>query len=397
MNERGDMLRIATSVIGTDGKRVIGTYIPAVTDDGKPNPVINTVLSGNRFLGRALVVGQWYVAAYHPIKNSQGRVVGMLYAGVPINSAESLRKAFKNSKTGRTGHVMVIGGSGNQRGTVIIGQAAGNSAWKAWDARNNTVSDALLDEALALKPGQTVVRSLRLTENGPVRVASVTYFAPWDWVIVSSMDQSELRAAIGQINTAMIGLILLVVVIGGVSSWFIGRQTMQYSGALVDRLYRLGGSSDKLAAGQIDESIAVEGADEISELSHSLETMSRSIRQLIEDTTNLHQRVASLDLSARGDSSAFQGAYAQLVEGVNQMMDITLGLLDGIPTPVMILDRSMSVRYVNMAAAGLIGRPAEECIGRSCSSLLGSSVCGGGCHTRRVLESGEIRTCDAQA
>ncbi len=40
MNEQGDMLRVATSVTKADGTRAIGTYIPAVEPDGKPNPVL---------------------------------------------------------------------------------------------------------------------------------------------------------------------------------------------------------------------------------------------------------------------------------------------------------------------------------------------------------------------
>ncbi len=397
MNERGDMLRVATSVINASGQRAIGTYIPAVTDDGKPNPVISSVLSGKRFLGRAQVVNQWYVAAYQPLKNSQGKVIGMLYAGVPINSAESLRKAFENSRTGRTGHVMVVGGSGNQRALMIVSPNNSAETFQAYDLSGKPATDSLLDQAAGLKPGDTITRTVRLSEKGPARVASIAYFAPWDWVIVCSIEQSELRAAIGHVNLAMFGLVVLVILIGGAFSWWITRQTMQYSGALVDRLYRLGGSSDRLAAGRIDDQIDVSGSDEIAELSRSLDTMSRSIRELIDETTRLHDSAAALDLAARGNSGAFQGAYAQLVDGINQMMDITLGLLDGIPTPVMILDRHQTVKYVNLAAAGLLGRSADECLGSSCATLLGSSVYGAACHTRLVLETGEIRTCDAEA
>jgi hypothetical protein len=46
MNTAGDMLRVATNVIGEDGKRALGTYIPAIGADGKPNPVVSTVLRG---------------------------------------------------------------------------------------------------------------------------------------------------------------------------------------------------------------------------------------------------------------------------------------------------------------------------------------------------------------
>ena len=54
MNESGDMLRTATSVVNETGKRAVGTYIPAVSPDGKRNPVIEAVLRGETYIGRLL-------------------------------------------------------------------------------------------------------------------------------------------------------------------------------------------------------------------------------------------------------------------------------------------------------------------------------------------------------
>jgi len=56
INSQGDMLRVATNVVGDDGKRAIGTFIPATGADGQPNPVVSTILRGDTFVGRAFVV-----------------------------------------------------------------------------------------------------------------------------------------------------------------------------------------------------------------------------------------------------------------------------------------------------------------------------------------------------
>jgi hypothetical protein len=66
------MLRIATSVKAKDGTRAIGTYIPALKD-GKPNPVVETVLKGQVYVGRAFVVNAWYVTNYTPFKDETGK------------------------------------------------------------------------------------------------------------------------------------------------------------------------------------------------------------------------------------------------------------------------------------------------------------------------------------
>ena len=77
MNEHGDMLRIATNVQTLDGQRAIGTYIPHTS------PVVQTVLQGETYVGRAFVVNAHYVTAYKPLFDAAGAVIGILYVGTP--------------------------------------------------------------------------------------------------------------------------------------------------------------------------------------------------------------------------------------------------------------------------------------------------------------------------
>jgi methyl-accepting chemotaxis protein len=122
MNEAGDMLRVCTNVQESDGSRAIATYVPAVTPDKKPNPVVSQVLNGETYLGRAMVVGQWCVSAYEPIRDEQKRIVGMLYVGVPEQSAKSLRNALMAVQVGQTGYVFVLNATGTSRGCYVLSQ-----------------------------------------------------------------------------------------------------------------------------------------------------------------------------------------------------------------------------------------------------------------------------------
>lgn len=69
-----DDVRISTNVRLFDQDRAVGTRAsPQVRD---------AVLDrGDVWLGRALVVDDWYISAYEPLTDSQGRRVGMLYVG----------------------------------------------------------------------------------------------------------------------------------------------------------------------------------------------------------------------------------------------------------------------------------------------------------------------------
>ena len=70
-----DDVRIATNVLNRDGTRAVGTRVAADVYD-------QVVRQGRRWLGRAFVVDDWYIAAYDPIRDVGGRVVGMLYVGM---------------------------------------------------------------------------------------------------------------------------------------------------------------------------------------------------------------------------------------------------------------------------------------------------------------------------
>ena len=112
MNEAGDMLRVCTNVSKKDGSRAIGTFIPAVTATGTPDPVISTIIKGDTYRGRAMVVDKWNIAAYEPIWDGNKKIIGMLFVGIPQDSVSSLRQGIMAAKVGTTGYVYVVDSKG---------------------------------------------------------------------------------------------------------------------------------------------------------------------------------------------------------------------------------------------------------------------------------------------
>lgn len=220
MNEAGDMLRVCTNVQESDGSRAIATYVPAVTPDKKPNPVVSQVLNGETYLGRAMVVGQWCVSAYEPIRDEQKRIVGMLYVGVPEQSAKSLRNALMAVQVGQTGYVFVLNATGTSRGCYVLSQGGkrdGENIWEAKDANGKLFIQEACQIATGLKPGEVGEIRYPWKNEGDTqarnKITKLTYFAPWDWVIgvgayedefyraVTEMEQ-QAKAAVDNIRTA---------------------------------------------------------------------------------------------------------------------------------------------------------------------------------------------------
>ena len=68
-------LRIATNVPNPDGTRSIGTRVWSKVYDA-------VLVKGGRWIDEAFVVDNWYITAYEPIRDPEGRTIGMLYVGI---------------------------------------------------------------------------------------------------------------------------------------------------------------------------------------------------------------------------------------------------------------------------------------------------------------------------
>ena len=83
---KGDT-RVATSFQGEGGKRPVGTKASAA--------VIEQVLTkGQKFTGHAEVLGNNYLCGYHPLKGADGKIVGMLFAGIPTEEIAAIQNKF---------------------------------------------------------------------------------------------------------------------------------------------------------------------------------------------------------------------------------------------------------------------------------------------------------------
>jgi methyl-accepting chemotaxis protein WspA len=227
MNEQGDMLRVATTVAAADGNRAIGTYFPALGPDGAPTPVIASILRSEVYRGTAFAVNDLYVAAYEPLRDGAGRVIGMLFVGERISSVESVRRTIMNTVIGRSGYTAVIGAKGNQRGRYIIskgGMRDGESIWETQDSAGNPFIQKMVQRGLASGKGEVFHESYVWQNPGEPRPrmkhAALVYFEPWDWLIYASAYEDEYMAPIQQVSSSAANL-LWGVTLGGLLSLFV--------------------------------------------------------------------------------------------------------------------------------------------------------------------------------
>ncbi|HEY3269399.1 MAG TPA: Cache 3/Cache 2 fusion domain-containing protein, partial [Armatimonadota bacterium] len=375
MNAQGDMLRVATNVLKKDRTRAIGTFIPAANEDGTPNPIVAAVLQGKPYEGRAFVVDQWYVAIYKPVMDSSGRVIGMLFTGVRQENVNSLRRGILATTVGKSGYVAVLGGTGDLRGTYIIskgGARDGENVLNATDAKGNHFIEQMVDQASRQKRGEVSYISYPWKNPGDAaprsKIAALSYFAPWDWVIVTSAYEQEFTSAEGRVRGAMGRLIwILVAATAGAAMltiWFGSRFAAKQ---LVHPIQQCAEAADLLAIGDVSAEVTVESDDELGDLARSMRTVvehlrdqaaaaeriaagdltvdvgsssekdalghsmgrvTESLRGLTAETAALSASAVAGHLATRADASQFRGDYRRIVQGVNDTLDAVIGPLN---------------------------------------------------------------------
>ena len=300
MDASGDMLRIATNVAREDGSRAIGTYIPSADSDGKPNPVIATVMKGETYSGRAVVMGSWHLTSYSPLFDARKQLIGMIYVGLPHESViKGLRKVIMDIQVGRTGYVFVLDSSGNY---VISKHGArdGENIREMKDSHGRMFVQELTAKAQKLAPGEIYEYSYawKNPEDPAPRpkIAKIMYYQPWDWIIGTGSYIDEFMEGTNKLEaTARRGywwtLIAVVGAMGAASGiWFVmsGRianplrkaiDTLRESATQISSASgQVSSSSEALAAGSSQQAASIE------EISSTLEQVASMTRSNAENT-----------------------------------------------------------------------------------------------------------------
>jgi len=418
MNAGGDMIRIATTVRTKDNKRAIGTYIPAANPDGSKNNIISDIMQGKTYVGRAFVVDAWYIAAYSPMKDRSGEIIGMCFAGIKQESSAKVRQSIMKTIVGKTGYMFVLGGKGDQKGRYIISKEGKRDGENIWDSKDtngqNFIQDMIAGAMEKSKNGEIHFQRYQWKNGGEdkakEKIAACIYFEPWDWVIGAGTYTEELNATMTSVNETLsefnnkimyIGVaslaaaIILALLIGGGVSSNIRELVVEnarlskgvadgdlsvrgdaacvsfefapiisgINGVMEAFITPLKMSSDhisRIAAGDIPEKITKEFKGEFNDTKNNLNQCIDTINSLVKETAMLSGSAVEGKLYTRADASKHQGDFKKIVEGVNDTIDSLVKLIDNFPAPLTIVNKNFEILFMNKAGSSLNDTSGEK-------------------------------------
>jgi len=309
------ILRVASNVITADGKRAIGTYIPAKNADGSPNAVATAVLGKRDYMGVAFVVDAWYVSKYHPIMNSDGKVIAILFAGKEEQSISTLRYAIQNTVVGKNGYVGILGGKGDIKGRYVIPPSASKADTLLVDEAAPGFEEKyseIVDKAVSLKTGETATYSVK-DKDGNDRSIQVSYYAPWDWIIVVNASISDYQPFFDELKSNQSLMISLFVLIGIALIIINYLIIAPITRNLVKPIQTLTRASQKMSVGEIDQDITIHRSDEVGDLANAFRNMVDYLKEMSATATRLASGDLTAQVTLRGETDEIGHAFNTMI------------------------------------------------------------------------------------
>ncbi|BCG21990.1 methyl-accepting chemotaxis protein [Pseudomonas tohonis] len=276
-----DFVRITTSLNKQDGNRAIGTVLDHA------HPAYQRLLSGQNYVGRALLFDRYYMTQYTPVRDSGGQVIAVLFVGFDYTDAQNAQFAnLQRFRIGKTGSLALM----DETGKWLVTPAGVH--------RPEAIGDTLA--ALARESGHG-----RFWNDGAQDFFSVAVpFADGPWQVVASMPKAEIREVTWSVGGQLAFGSLLAMALAVAAVIWLLRKRLRPLGELVEQARALG-------AGDLSVRLDVSSHDEIGDLARSFNQMGEALSTMVAHIRSSAQQVGSRSQVLSGLSS---GAY----EGMEQ-------------------------------------------------------------------------------
>jgi methyl-accepting chemotaxis protein len=261
------------------------------------------LLNGKEYIGKAYLFGKDYMTKYLPVKDSNGKVVAVLFIGLEFTDGlKVLKERVRSVKIGNTGYYYALDAKeGKDSGKLQIHPAKeGSNIYESKDAGGRE----FIKEIIKRKDG--IIRypwiNNEINEKVPrEKIVAFRHLKEWNWIVAGGTYIDELNDESRVMRNAMLGATVLVVAILVLALTFIIRRWI--TNPLRDAV----SETNMLASGDFRSVIAHDGgediksADEVEQLLGGIQRMAGSLKSLLlkigsasEEVSNAADSVSSI-------------------------------------------------------------------------------------------------------
>jgi signal transduction histidine kinase/CheY-like chemotaxis protein len=288
-------LRLVTTVRRGDGSLAVGSELDP---SGEPYQALRR---GHLYLGVTLIFGNPYFAAYQPIRDRSGRVIGAFYAGYPIATLNEIGRSVRNTRI-------------LDNGFVALEDSRGVRHFQSSHVAPRTVRD-LLDGADSRTRGSTLWRQQGYE-------ISRRRFVPWNASILTAKYLPDLDRFSLKLSFGVLGLTAVMIVAVLALSWLFSQRLTRalIAGEIARR--RAEEEEQRALAARLEAEEANQAKSTfLANMSHELRTPMNAIigysEMLIEEAEDLEPAEFVPDLQK------IQAAGQHLLGLINDVLDLS--------------------------------------------------------------------------
>jgi methyl-accepting chemotaxis protein len=249
-------LRISTNVRTDRGERAVGTYIPNSSE------VIKTIERGETYVGRANVVGDWYLTAYKPLL-IRGQIKGMLYVGVKEKNLVQIKEYYSEKVYLKEGYPFII----SKDGTFII-----HPTHQGESAQDEEFYQQIIES------GKEVGKTYYEWE-GRMKYQYFKYIERIDSYTVASIYEDTILNRLSKTRNDVILSVLLGFLFSVLIIFFFSRR-------LSKRLSGVVYFAEGIAQGDLTDTMDIKYNDEVGRMGRALNNMADKLKEIIENVQN---------------------------------------------------------------------------------------------------------------
>ena len=194
-----------------------------------------------------------------------------------LQPSDELKKEIAETKIAKDGYITVIGNKdGPDKGVLIIHPTdVGKSLYNNDFPHIKAIIDEIdANDGIQGYANFTYYRQHTVAKGrqGEKKIGYFKYFAPWDWIILSTGYEKDVFSSRDELRATLIPLVMFVIAISVLVVYFIIDQMFK-------PVQRLTDSTKEVAKGNWDVSIDYKSNDEIGTLSQSFNLMVSSLRE----------------------------------------------------------------------------------------------------------------------
>ncbi|MBZ0256923.1 cache domain-containing protein, partial [bacterium] len=192
----------------------------------------------------------------------------------------------------------------------------GENILNAKDADGNEFIVSIIDKALKTKDGSVDFETYNWKNDGDVssreKLAAVTYFEPWDWVIGAGAYSDDFQDANARVGTSLQQLVLMTLSVAGLLIAIFGFLAYIVASRISKPLQLAVVMSERVAQGDLSQTLDIKQKDEVGVLANALNAMVVQLREMVMTIQDSSQQVAASaeELSSSSQSLA-NGATEQ--------------------------------------------------------------------------------------